>query len=156
MLDSGKVSSMLMDMWASIGKILSSLFRSLFVSIVMLVIVLSIITGDFPPDLGKLTGAYTHLQEIKVLENTTPPPATDSFEEGDLRQLEAINEKRRDLGGKILPHGSMGVDLSQEKREVSRVGTPSLENKVRELQQDVFRLQERLHRLEERAREGER
>lgn len=127
---------------SAVAKVIGSILRSLFVSIVMFVIVLSVMTGQFPPDFGRLRVTFQSMQDLvalgqKMKEKTE---GADELAEEDVQSLEALNAKRRELGEKIFAQGS---DSSAE-----------LKARVQELQVQLFRLQQRVAELEEAQKKG--
>lgn len=130
------------------GKILSSLVRSLFVSAVMLLIALSILTGEFPPSIGKLQNMFAGLQKISDLnsglQTVTLEPTAESAE-ADVLALQQLNKKRAEVGASML--GTSSDNVKSTNTDSSEI--QSLRETVRDLQRQVFKLQSRVADLED-------
>ena len=133
------------------GKILSSLVRSLFVSAVMLLIALSLLTGEFPPSLGKIQNMFAGLQRISDLNRNLPTIAVKSLAESaadssdaDVLALQQLNKQRAEVGSSMLGASVPGTNSAN-----SDIETQNLRETVRELQRQVYKLQSRVADLED-------
>lgn len=140
-------------MLQTLGKILGSIVRSLFISIVMFIIVFSVITGEFPPNFGRIKSTYQSLQKMtqlsrqifdqqKVLKGQYQ--ANGEVDEADVSALEELNLKRAELGASILQGGPSPSMDSQEVKD--------LRKQMAELEKQVFKLQHRVNQLEAKVR----
>ncbi len=96
-----------MRMLSVAGEILGSVVRSLFISIVMFVIAFSIITGEFPPDFGKIPKIYESLQQMTALSRQIHEQdktlrkkfeTEGEVEDVDVMALEDLNIKKSRIG----------------------------------------------------------
>lgn len=148
-------------MTAVIGKILGAILRSLFVSIVMFVIVFSVISGEFPPNFGRLAKTYQSLQQmtqinrqIQVSQNSVISQNNLQGEliERDIEALEHWNQKRAQLGESILGGGGSSFIPNLRNTSTQFLEEKDLKERVAELQTQVYRLQQRVSQLEDKVK----
>lgn len=138
----------------ALGKIAGSILRSLFISIVMFVVVFSVITGEFPPDFGRIKKTYSNLQQMTQLSRQIHEQqkalqgryATNGeVDEQDVEALQELNLKRAELGAGLLGAGPEGSTSSLDSGDVKE-----LRAKIKEMETQLFRLQNRVSELEAR------
>ncbi|XGC81528.1 hypothetical protein ACES2L_03395 [Bdellovibrio bacteriovorus] len=133
----------------TVGKVLGSILRSTLISIVMFLVVFSVITGEFPPNLGRIKTAYQSLQRMtqlsreiqtkqKALQNQYA--AEGVVEDADVEALQELNLKRAEIGASLLGDAPALEVSAKEMGEVKK--------QIQELQAQVFRLQQRVNELE--------
>lgn len=137
----------------ALGKIAGSILRSLFISIVMFVIVFSVVTGEFPPNFGRIKKTYASLQQMTQLsrqiheqQKAMQHQYADSGEvdEHDVEALQELNLKRAEIGAGILgdPNAPSSVNESADVKE--------LKAKINDMEAQLYRLQHRVSELESR------
>lgn len=133
----------------TVGKVLSSILRSTLISIVMFLVVFSIITGEFPPNLGRIKIAYQSLQRMTQLSREIQTKqkalqkqyaAEGAVEDADVEALQELNLKRAEIGASLLGDAPLSEVSAKDMNEVKK--------QIQELQTQVFRLQQRVNELE--------
>ncbi|MEK2644439.1 hypothetical protein [Bdellovibrio sp. BCCA] len=137
----------------ALGKIAGSILRSLFISIVMFVIVFSVVTGEFPPNFGRIKKTYASLQQMTQLSRQIHEQQkamkhqyanSGEVDEQDVEALQELNLKRAEIGAGILgdPNAPSAVSESADVKE--------LKEKIKEMEAQLYRLQHRVSELEAR------
>ncbi len=104
-----------------LGTLLKHLVSSIFISAILGFVTLTLMTGEFPPRLSRISDTFKSLRELENLQSRPLPANRTSgkkkrgridTDEAMLENLQAMNRKRASLGEKILgsPRGQLAKD----------------------------------------------
>lgn len=152
-------------MLETFAKIVGSILRSLFISIVMFVIAFSVITGEFPPNFGRIAEMYSSFKTLNDVNQSVGHSHSQVSKEGAVVEgnvgsgdddmvegLNQINRKRAEVGASMLGGSSPKLQGQVVPVPVSSE-VQVLRDKVKELEVQLFRLQDRVNRLESSSAE---
>lgn len=141
-------------LFKSVFRILGVLLRSTFISIVMFLIAFSVVTGEFPPNFGKIKKAYQGMQQLSRLSSNVNhrrfdqknnlPLYSDPAEQ-DVADLEYVNRKRTEISQSLFQTQNEAFVSDNSSNEVRALRTQLSEVKIQ-----LYKLQHRVAQLESR------